>query len=96
MAVPAHQIDFREPEWSMERSQTWIAAIDLLPGRRSRRWNARRWRWRNREARMTRWIRCRKPSTGCVQPPRYTLGPVRMLESTRPLGRHRRYAPLCV
>ena len=24
------------------------------------------WRWRNCGARMTRWIRCRKPSTGCA------------------------------
>ena len=24
------------------------------------------WRWRNREGRTTRWIKCRKPSTGCA------------------------------
>jgi hypothetical protein len=40
------------------------AGHDLLPRRRSRRWNARRSSWRNRGARTTRWIKCRKPSTG--------------------------------
>jgi hypothetical protein len=25
-----------------------------------------RWRWRNRGARTTRWIKCRKPSSGCA------------------------------
>src|ERR1035437_2308866 len=36
------------------------------PGRRPRRWNARRSNWRNREGRTTRWTRCRRPSTGCA------------------------------
>jgi hypothetical protein len=32
------------------------------------------WRWRNRGARTTRRIRCRKPSTGCARIPRQCLG----------------------
>ena len=62
--------------WASGRP-AWRSASPSTPRRRRSRWHADdaggargggggRWRWRNRGARTTRWIKCRKPSTGCA------------------------------
>jgi hypothetical protein len=50
----------------IDASQAAITLALLLTDEELDSLAKRGWRWRNRGARTTRWIKCRKPSTGCA------------------------------